>query len=290
MGARLNSLFDLLVRPRVQVGPFSWSRYLVCGYAGLVLAIALAMALVTEAGLSRWVMARNVVLAIAAYGLVAGVTRLITGKQQLVYYHHQIAVLAVVAGLLRLSDQPVLPYLDVTILGIGLFLACGRIGCLMVGCCHGRPHAWGVLYGGDHVRAGYARTMMGVRLFPIQAVESAIVLAIVSAGSALVLAGAAGGEALSLYVVTYGVARYSLEFFRGDPGRPYLWGLSEGQWTSLLLLCALAAAEACGVMAMQTWHLAATLSLLGSSVLVIGRQARETRGPARREVALDGHR
>ena len=41
-------------------------------------------------------------------------------------------------------ELPVLPYLDLTCLGLGIFLVCGRQGCLMVGCCHGKPCGWGI--------------------------------------------------------------------------------------------------------------------------------------------------
>jgi prolipoprotein diacylglyceryltransferase len=56
-------------------------------------------------------------------------------------------VMLVAAAFLWLlhEHEPIIPYLDVTILVIGIFLVCGRIGCLMVGCCHGKPHRWGVL-------------------------------------------------------------------------------------------------------------------------------------------------
>ena len=69
-----------------------------------------------------------------------------TGEERIIYYRHEIAVMVVAALLLWLLRQPLLPYLDVTILGIGMFLTCGRMGCFMVGCCHGRPHDWGVCY------------------------------------------------------------------------------------------------------------------------------------------------
>src|SRR5439155_22019386 len=98
-------------------------------------------------------------------------------------YHHEIDVMINAALLLWLLGQPLLPYLDLTILGIGMFLACGRVGCLMVGCCHGRPHSWGVRYKQEHADAGFAPYYVGVRLFPIQAVESLWVLSIVIVGN-----------------------------------------------------------------------------------------------------------
>src|SRR5262249_61119424 len=98
-------------------------------------------------------------------------TKPITGQERIIYYPHEIAVSLAAAGLLWLTSEPLLPYLDITILGIGAFLACGRIGCLMVGCCHGRPSGWGIRYTPDHAAAGFTDYYVGVVLFPIQLVE-----------------------------------------------------------------------------------------------------------------------
>ena len=38
------------------------------------------------------------------------------------------------AAVLSALDLPVLPYLDLNALWLGVFLTCGRCGCLMVGC------------------------------------------------------------------------------------------------------------------------------------------------------------
>ncbi len=266
--AAINRIFDRAVHPRLRVGRRSWSRYMVCGYTGLALAIALAMGLATATGLSRWLIAGNVLAAVVAYLLVANVTRLVTGEKQLTYYHHEVAVLALVAGLDRLSGQPVLPYLDISIVAVGMFLACGRVGCLMSGCCHGRPWPWGVRYGDEHARAGYRRAFMDARLFPVQALESALVLAIVTAGSALVLGNAEAGAALSLYVAGYGAGRFALEFLRGDPDRRHLLRVSEAQWTSAGSALALVAAEAAGLLAFHPWHAAVAAALTAAALAV----------------------
>ena len=44
-----------------------------------------------------------------------------------------------VAGTAARSARRPSPYLDATALGLGAFLACGRVGCTLAGCCHGRP-------------------------------------------------------------------------------------------------------------------------------------------------------
>jgi Fe-S-cluster containining protein len=194
--------------------------------------------------------------AILTFLILAMVTKIITGEEHLVYYHHEIAILAAASLGLWGLRQPLLPFLDLTILGLGLFLVCGRMGCLMVGCCHGRPHWWGVRYRPEHVVAGFTPHFAGMRLFPVQGLEAVLALIILLTGIVWVAQGAPPGTALAWYVVAYGVGRFGLEFLRGDTSRPYFWGFSEAQWTSLFLLAALAGAEISGRLPWQLWHLA----------------------------------
>jgi hypothetical protein len=208
-----------------------------------------------------WVISVIAMAAMATFLVLAFATKIITGEEQLIYYHQEIAIMLVSALVARLLHRPVLPYVDVTILGVGTFLAFGRIGCLMVGCCHGRPCAWGIRYTHDHARQGFPPYLVSVRLFPIQALESLFVFAVVIAGTVAVLQGRPAGTAFALYTVGYGSLRFCLEFFRGDSDRPYTLGFSQGQWLSLWLMCAVGWAELAGRMPFQTWHLAVTLSL-----------------------------
>jgi hypothetical protein len=175
-----------------------------------------------------------------------------------------VAIIAVAAITLHLLGQPIWPYLDITILAVGAFLVCGRIGCLMVGCCHGRPSAWGPRYSQQHVAAGFAHYYAGIRLFPIQIVESIWVLATVAAGAWLIWRGSAPGEAFAWYVIVYDVGRFSFEFVRGDTGRPYAGGLSEAQWTSVLLMLIVVGAEAAGVLPFHRWHWVATACVVAA--------------------------
>jgi prolipoprotein diacylglyceryltransferase len=271
-------ILDWMVSPRIQAFGKSWSAYQVCGCTGLALAILQSMILATRSGLPSWVILAIVICAVLTFFAVIMVTKIITGEEQIIYFHHEIAVMLITAGLLWLLRQPILPYLDVTILGIGIFLTCGRIGCLMVGCCHGRPHRWGVCYRQEHAEAGFAPYLVGVRLFPIQIVESLYVLAIVVVGI-LVFSGRSPGEALAWYVITYDIGRFCFEFMRGDTGRPYLYGFSEAQWISLFLMLAALGAELSGLLIFHEWHAAATVCIVGAMIVIAIR--RRLRGEAK---------
>ncbi len=267
---RLNTLrnlfnrhFDRFIRPEAQIFRIRRSAFLLCGYAGLFLAVLLTMLLVSFLGLTGWVMWVASLTAVSTFLALAMLTKIVMGDEHLVYYHQQNSVLVMVALVLWLLKQPILPYLDMVILGVGLFLACGRIGCLMVGCCHGRPHRWGVCYREEHVAAGFTPYYAGVRLFPIQACESLWVFGTVAIGTLLVLLnGHTPGEALAWYIASYAIGRFALEFFRGDPVRMYLWEFSEAQWDSLVLIAAVAGLGWFGLLPFQGWYAVAALVMV----------------------------
>jgi hypothetical protein len=282
----INRHLDTVVRPHLRVLGRERSSFLVCGYTGLGLAVLLASGLTLYRGLSLWVLAGAVVTACATFLALAMATKIVVGEERLIYYHHEIAILSTVTLMLWLTGQPVLAYLDVTLLGVGTFLFAGRVGCFMVGCCHGRPHRFGVCYRAEHADAGFAAPFVGVRLFPIQLVESAWVFATVAVGAGMLLGGAPAGAALAWFVVVYDVGRFALEFARGD-GRPYRGGFSEAQWTSLLLMLVIVAAELRGTIPLHAWHLAATAGMIGTMVAVALR--RRLRRDARHRLLTARH-
>src|SRR5262245_54279095 len=78
-----------------------------------------------------------VLAAIGTFCALAMTMKILIGREALIYYHHEIAVLSVTAALAALLGAPVLDHLDATALGLGAFLVFGRVGCLFSGCCHG---------------------------------------------------------------------------------------------------------------------------------------------------------
>lgn len=247
----------------------------ICGLAGLVLGICTGVALTVMLGLSLWVLGLLTLVAVATFLALAMATKIVLGREVLVYYHHQLAILAAVASVLSATGQPVLPYLDVTILGVGVFLACGRVGCFLVGCCHGRPHPLGVRYGREHAEAGFPCDLVGVPVFPVQLVEAVWVLLVVAVGTGFLLVGAAPGQALAWYVVAYGAGRFGFEFLRGDVSRVYVAGFSEAQWTSLVLTLGVLAAGTAGAWPLRAWHVAAPILAFLAMIWVTVRRRHE---------------
>jgi prolipoprotein diacylglyceryltransferase len=277
---------DELVRTRIRVAGRPRPAFLVCGFTGLFAAIVLTAVLVARQGLPLLAVVGIALVGCGTFLGLAMATKIVTGEEKLIYYHHEIAILLNTGVLVWLLGLPVLPYLDATVLGVGAFLACGRVGCLMVGCCHGRPHPFGACYRPEHAEAGFAAHWVGVRLFPIQAVESLWVAGAVAAGAMMIFAGRPAGSAFAWYVVAYDVGRFAFEFARGDSDRPYHLGFSQAQWLSLILTAGVAGAEVSGVLPLVAWHVAAAPALALAMIAVALHRRRD---PARRSVLLHAH-
>jgi len=263
------------VQARMALFGRQWSSFQVCGATGLCVGAGMATVLARSVGLSPAVVSVLLLAGALTFLTLAMATKIVTGRESLVYYHHEVAILAVSWGVLSASGQPVLPYLDLTALGLGTFLAFGRWGCLLVGCCYGRPCRWGVRYGEEHAVEGFPCCYVGARLLPVQALESAFVLLAVIVGATQFLQGRPAGTVLSWYVVGYSAARFGFEELRGDATRPYWWGFSEAQWTSLLLASSVVLAETRGRLPFTWWHGAVAGGIVVAMVvLTSGRRSR----------------
>jgi hypothetical protein len=151
------------------------------------------------------------------------------------------------------------PSMDLYVVAGGAMLVMGRLGCLAAGCCHGRPCAWGIRYGPESV---VSDALLGVRLFPIQLVESGWCAAITIVAAIFLLAGAPPGTATWWWLLAYACGRFIIEFGRGDPARRHYGSLSEAQWISMVILVAGIAAQEVASPHPRAWP------VLGGLVLV----------------------
>jgi len=125
-----------------------------------------------------------------------------------------------------------LKFADIVSLGIPLGHAFGRIGCFFYGCCYGKPtdSFLGVLFP-PQAPAGILR----VKVIPIQLISSFFLLLIFIFLKNFRKRRRFEGEVFFVYLFLYGIFRFFIEFFRGDP-RPYIFGFSIFQWISLILV------------------------------------------------------
>lgn len=155
-----------------------------------------------------------------------------------VFYGGFLLALAVGLWYVRRHRLPVWEVGDAFAPGIALGHAIGRIGCLMAGCCYGRPTTlpWAITFT-DPLAAANVGTPLDVPLHPTQLYEAAGELAIL----AVLLTSErrwrpAPGRLFWLYVFLYALVRFVVEFYRGDPRGTAVAGLSTSQFIALLLL------------------------------------------------------
>lgn len=110
-----------------------------------------------------------------------------------------------------------------------LFHAFGRVGCLFAGCCYGVEASWGVSGRVGDIPPEMTRV-------PIQLFEAGVLLLIAAFAAVFFVKGKARGSLFPIYMAVYAVARFILEFFRGDEIRGRLWIFSTSQWISLITL------------------------------------------------------
>lgn len=255
------------------------------GVLGYILGLGLGVFLCTQLRLDPLVILAMAGTGAVVFFILAFGARWITGEETIVYYHHEIGIMLSCALVLYYMGQPVLPYLDITLLGIGVFLAFGRIGCYSVGCCHGRPHRHGVVYGQQHVDAGFTWFYKNIPLLPVQLIESSYVFVTVFTGITLLFLQVQPGTVLIIYTVIYGLMRFVLEYFRGDPERPLWNGLSEAQWTTLLLTGVTLFMSRMGWLPAYGWHWVIFVVMLLAAAVSIYR----FRKNAQKELLLPLH-
>lgn len=244
------------------------NAFKLCGVAGLLLGGPLAIWLALRQGLSPWTEVELIAVAVGMLLLTPLTVKVFTGVDGFVFYRDVICIFAAVWLTLRWLHQPVLPYLDVTIAGAGMFHACGRIGCLLSGCCFGRPSRIGVRYRDAHSEMGFPSQLVGVRLFPIQVAESVWILTLVASATLHILRHARPGSAFAFYVCGYALGRFFFEFARGDADRPYWLGFSQAQWISLFLTLGVNAAEFTRILPRSNWH-ASAFALLALMMFLV---------------------
>ena len=107
----------------------------------------------------------------------------------------------------------------------------GRIGCFMAGCCYGKPYdgPFAVVFPEN----SYA--LPGVKLFPIQLVESAGLM-VIALLLILLRFRFQFYHTIEFYFITYGIFRFVLEYFRYDEIRGSWGAFTTSQWISLFLI------------------------------------------------------
>lgn len=261
---RVNRVLDRLPRDTLHLGARTVPAFRSMGVLGFHLAVLTAVLTAIRAGvpvLEAFGISATAGASFFAFGLLR---RALTGRETLVLLEHVWVALGAVTLYLWAAGGPVLPGLDVLSVSLCVFLAAGRAGCLIAGCCHGHPATIGLVYPAS---AGLPERLHGVRLFPVQLVEAVGLLGIGLVG--FVLAGSWPGTATVWVLAAYATVRFGVEALRGDQ-RPSVVGVSVPRAMAVLQLGA-------ALVASEMWlvgsgpdrrHLAAAVPL--AAVLVAG--------------------
>ena len=154
-----------------------------------------------------------------------------------VFYGGLIAAVVVALWYLRRHRMPMWTVTDVFAPGIALGHVIGRLGCFFAGCCFGKPTdvPWAVTFTNQYA-AENVGTPLHVALHPTQLYEAGAELVILVL---LLLTEKKGrpfpGRTFWLYMLVYGISRFIIEIYRGDP-RGMVGDLSTSQFVSVLIV------------------------------------------------------
>jgi phosphatidylglycerol---prolipoprotein diacylglyceryl transferase len=154
-----------------------------------------------------------------------------------VFYGGLIAAVAVALWYLWRYRMPMWTVTDVFAPGIALGHVIGRLGCLFAGCCFGRPTTmpWAITFHNEFAHQNVG-TPLGIPLHPTQLYEAGAELLILGLLLVLERRGRAyPGRTFWTYMLLYGISRFIIEMYRGDP-RGMVGTLSTSQFVSILIV------------------------------------------------------
>lgn len=154
-------------------------------------------------------------------------------REGFVFYGGFICASLATVAYTRLKKLPLAKVADAFAPSVALGHAFGRLGCFFEGCCYGKACSlpWAVKFPPPHV-------MTNIPVHPTQLYEAAGNFAIFGALSLFYRRKRFDGQVWWLYVLSYGVLRFVVEFFRGDSDVHYLSVFSIGQFIAVAMVLA----------------------------------------------------
>ncbi len=134
---------------------------------------------------------------------------------------------------MKKKGLPILKTSDFLIVSLPLGHAIGRIGCFLVGCCHGREWHSHLAVTFTNPNSLVEPALLGVPLYPVQLWETGANLIIFLILHFAYNKHKHNGAMLCGYMAMYGISRFILEFFRGDYRGGYFLNISPSQVVGL---------------------------------------------------------
>jgi phosphatidylglycerol---prolipoprotein diacylglyceryl transferase len=149
-------------------------------------------------------------------------------------------ILAVLVGYWYMwkHQMPTWRIADVIAPGIAFGHVVGRLGCFLAGCCYGHETdvPWAVTFTNPLAQENVG-TPLGIPLHPTQLYEAGAELVILGLLLAFEHKGRPfHGRTFWGYMLVYGLSRFVIEFFRGDPRGMVFANVSTSQFISLCIV------------------------------------------------------
>lgn len=152
----------------------------------------------------------------------------------LVYYGGLVGSSLACIAYASLKKLPLWKLADILAPSIALGYFFGRWGCLMNGCCYGRPTTmpWGI-----HFPVGHETYPIAVH--PTEIYDSLLNLGLYAFLAWFYRRKSFDGQVFALYLICYAVLRSFVEFYRGDYTPVHYWGgLTPAQMVSIAIVIA----------------------------------------------------
>ena len=241
-------MYPILFRLNVQGETKAVTAYGVFAVVGILLAALFIIRLARERGVDSFDMVNIIALLVAGGILFSLLTHFLIFLPDRLrsksFFDIPAGVVSwggVVGGFLsalyasRVWKIPLLRLADMTVPGVALGFAFGRVGCHFAGCCFGLHYDGPLALHFTHPLAPASGVVQP--LFPIQLLSALLLLLLSLVLLRLLYLRLRPGYVLLAYLVLYGAGRFTVEIFRNDPRGVFL-KLSDAQWYSLLLLAA----------------------------------------------------
>lgn len=153
----------------------------------------------------------------------------------LVYYGGLIGGIIASALYIWWKRMPLWKTADVLAPSIALGSFFGRMGCLLNGCCYGRPTnlPWAITFTNPQAQ-DFSNTPLNVPLHPTQIYDGLLNLILYAFLAWLFRRKKFDGEVFATYLICYSITRSIVEHYRGDYSTlHYHLGLSPAQWISV---------------------------------------------------------
>lgn len=231
----------------IKIGPLSIPTYGFFVAAGFLLGAALALRRARQEGINP-----DVITDLAFYillGTLIGARIYYVGehisyfksrpwealylwKGGLAFYGGFLGAFLMALWYVKKHKLPLWPLADLLAPSVAAGETVGRLGCFSAGCCYGKPcHLpWAITFTNPHSLAP-----LGIPLHPTQLYHALANLLIFLILIWLYPKRKFPGQVFFAYLFLYGLARFSIEFLRGDP-RVYIGPLSLPQWFSILAM------------------------------------------------------